>query len=115
VLQNRFTSLLELLEDQIGGGGPPERLGIQVMFLQVVLDGRLQRLDAAEPPRRMRFSVISAKKRSTWFSHEALVGVVDLVLPSMRLRKDTMTTPQAQDYIDEFLTQDTSLGQRREA
>ncbi len=26
-------------------------------------------------PRRIRFSVISAKNRSTWFSHELLVGV----------------------------------------
>ena len=26
-------------------------------------------------PRRIRFAVISAKKRSTWFSHYALAGV----------------------------------------
>ena len=26
-------------------------------------------------PRRMHFSVISAKNRSTWFSHELLVGM----------------------------------------
>ena len=26
-------------------------------------------------PRRIRFSVISAKNRSTWFRHELLVGM----------------------------------------
>ena len=66
----------DLFEDFAGGLGPDEGLGIGIMVFQVLHDGAPEFGDALEgAPRRMRFCVISAKKRSTMFSQEAEVGV----------------------------------------
>ena len=50
--------------------------GLLVVMIDVVFDGRDQFLGTLwKTPRRMRFRARSRKKRSTMFSHEALVGV----------------------------------------
>ena len=45
---NSFTNPLDFTEDQVGRGGPHERLGFLVVFLQVRLDRRHERGHAAE-------------------------------------------------------------------
>jgi hypothetical protein len=57
-------------EDFGGSLGPDVGLGLIVVFVEMVHDGLLQFIDALENTRRMRFLVISAKKRSTMLSQE---------------------------------------------
>ena len=45
-----------------------------IVVVEIVHDGLLQFVDVLKTPRRMRFRVISAKKRSTMLSHEPEVG-----------------------------------------
>jgi len=46
-----------------------------VVIFEVLFDRRAERFDAAEGAATNAFLVISAKKRSTWFSHDELVGM----------------------------------------
>jgi hypothetical protein len=65
----------DLFEDFAGRLGPDEGLGIGIVVFQVLHDGALEFSNAFEGARRMRFLLISAKKRSTMLSREAEVGV----------------------------------------
>jgi hypothetical protein len=64
-----------LERDLVGRFRPDEGLGVGIVLVEVVADRLLELGDAGEGATEMRFVVISAKKRSTRFSHEALVGV----------------------------------------
>jgi len=62
-------------EDILGGFGPFEGLRLLVVVRQIVIDRSLKVIDAAIAAAPDAPEVISAKKRSTRFNHEALVGV----------------------------------------
>jgi hypothetical protein len=48
---------------------------VGIVAVEMIADGLLTSATLVNVPRRVRFCVISAKKRSTRFSQEALVGV----------------------------------------
>ena len=62
-------------DDFIGIGGPHERLGVIVGFLEEAVDGGLQITIERKTPRLRRRLVNLAKKPSTALSQEAEVGV----------------------------------------
>jgi len=62
-------------DDFIRIGLPSEGLWVGVVVCDVSIDGSLQIDDADKVPRLRRRLVSTAKKPSTAFSHEALVGV----------------------------------------
>jgi len=75
----------DFFEDLACGLCPDEEFGIGIVVLQVLHDGALEFGDAVEGARRMRFRVISAKKRSTMLSQDAESGEVQV---EARMRRE---------------------------
>jgi len=69
-------------DDVLGGLAPDEGLWIGIVLQEVVVDLVLEIVTLEELPRRTRFAVISARKRSTRSIQDALVGV------KCRLKRD---------------------------
>jgi hypothetical protein len=65
-----LADMFELALDQISGGAPCERLGVEVVFCEVGPDRRLQFWDTAEGAARQTPYCQIRKERSTWFNHQ---------------------------------------------
>lgn len=72
---NSFAKSLDFLEYGFGSCGPRERLAIAVVMGNELLDFPISSRTPPNDPRRIALSVIRAKKRSTWLSQLAEVGV----------------------------------------
>ena len=66
---------LDAGQDIGGGPGPAERFGGQVVLVDEAADVGFERGDTLVNAAPDFFSVIRAKNRSTWFSHDELVGL----------------------------------------